>query len=367
MSPDLPAGFLFDARYTIISKIGGGSFGMVYAAFDASGRREVAVKVLRKKSLDTPDLVARFEREAQICGALSSPHTARLHGFHLAEETPVHPRMPYMVFDLVRGLPLGLILRERRMVRVSEAAHILVGILESLEEAHHCGIVHRDMKPDNVLCVPPANSFRRPAITGPLTDLLGVPALDDPVWTDLEQAWIRVVDFGLGKLLEIEDRAVKPLTAVGMAAGTANYMAPEQLRAESIDYRADIYGIAMLMHRLLTGRETFHGHSIAEVAMAHLSKPLPALPAPLNSSPIAAIFAKAGEKDPDDRYDTAAEMAHELRLVLDPSLAELPAPTFERPPAVRTDSGISKALRRLVGRRGSSPRRHRSTETDPSR
>ena len=351
MSPDLPAGFLFDGRYTIISKIGGGSFGMVYAAYDSGGRREVAVKVLRKKALNTPDLVARFEREAEICGELSSPHTARLHGFHLAKRTPVHPRMPYMVFDLVRGLPLGTILRERRTVRVSEAAHILIGVLESLDEAHHCGIVHRDMKPDNILCVPPANSFVRPAATGSLTELLGVPALTDPVWMDLETSWIRVVDFGLGKLLPIEDRDVKPLTQAGMAAGTANYMAPEQLRAESIDYRADIYGIAMLLHRLITGRETYYGHSIAEVAMAHLSKPLPELPAPLDSSPIAAIFAKGGKKDPDERYATAAEMAHDLRLLLDPTLAELVAPTFERPPEVRTDSGISKALRRLVGRR----------------
>jgi serine/threonine-protein kinase len=351
MSSDLPAGFVFDGRYTIISRIGGGSFGIVYAAFDKSGRREVAVKVLRKKALNTPEFVARFEREAEICGALSSPHTARLHGFYLAEQTPVHPQMPYMVFDLVRGLPLGLILRERRMLRVPEAAHVLVGVLESLEEAHQCGIVHRDLKPDNILCVPPARSFVSPSAEGELTELLGVPPLTDDIWSDLEKTWVRVIDFGLGKLLPIEDRAVKRLTQKGMAAGTANYMSPEQLRAESIDYRADIYGVGMLLHRLIVGRETFHGRSIAEVAMAHLSKPLPKLPAPLDSSPIAAIFARAGKKDPAGRYATAAEMAHELRLVLDPSLGDLPVPVFERPPEAQIESGISKALRRLVGLR----------------
>lgn len=351
MSSDLPAGFSFDRRYTIISKIGGGSFGMVYAAYDATARREVAVKVLRQKALDTPDLVARFEREAEICAQLSSPHTARLHRFEFADETEVHPEMPYMVFDLVRGLPLGMILRERRAVRVSEAAHILISVLESLEEAHHLGIVHRDMKPDNILCVPPAHAFSRPAASGALPALLGVPPLTDDVWTDLSSAWIRIVDFGLGKLLPIDDRDVKPLTRAGMAAGTANYMAPEQLRAESIDYRADIYGVGMLLHRLVTGRETFYGHSIAEVAMSHLSKSLPPLPEPLGGSAISAVYERAGRKEPSERYQTAAEMAHDLRLVLDPSLAELPKPSFERPPDVRTDSGISKALRRLVKRR----------------
>lgn len=351
MSPDLPAGFLFDRRYTIISKVGGGGFGMVYAAYDSSARREVAVKVLRQKALNTPDLVARFEREAEICAKLSSPHTARLHHFEFAAETDVHPQMPYMVFDLVRGLPLGMILRERRAVRVSEAAHILISVLDSLEEAHHLGIVHRDMKPDNILCVPPAHAFCRPAASGALPALLGVPPLTDKVWTNLGESWIRIVDFGLGKLLSIDDRDVKPLTQAGMAAGTANYMAPEQLRAESIDYRADIYGVGMLLHRLVTGRETFYGHSVAEVAAAHLSKPLPPLPDPLGGSPISAVYERAGKKDPAARYQTAAEMAHDLRLVVDPSLSEMPTPEFARPPEVRTDSGISRALRRLVRRR----------------
>ncbi len=351
MASDLQTGFVFDQRYTVISRIGGGSFGVVYAAFDKRAGREVALKVLREKALKTPDLVARFEREGKICAALSSPHTARLHGFHLAGSTPVHPEMPYMVFDLVRGLPLGLILKERRQLRVSEAAHILVGVLDSLEEAHQVGIVHRDMKPDNVLCVPPSGSFVAPKAAGSVCDLLGVPSLDDFVWTDLTESWVRVVDFGLGKLLAIGDRDVKPLTKAGMAAGTANYMSPEQLRAKPIDHRADIYGVGMLLHRLLTGRETFHGRTIAEVAMAHINKPLPRLSSALEGSPIADVYRRAGAKKPSQRYQTSAEMAHDLRLVLDPSLAELPRPEFERPPEVRVDAGLSSVLKRMLGRK----------------
>lgn len=351
MASDLQTGLVFDERYTIISRIGGGSFGVVYAAFDQRAGREVALKVLREKALKSPDLVARFEREAQICAALSSPHTARLHGFHLAAGTPVHQEMPYMVFDLVRGLPLGLILRERRQIRVSEAAHILISVLDSLEEAHHSGIVHRDMKPDNVLCVPPASCFVPPSAVGTVCELLGVPDIEDPVWTDLTDAWVRVVDFGLGKLLAIGDRDVKPLTQAGMAAGTANYMAPEQLRAEAIDHRADIYGVGMLLHRLITGRETFRGRTIAEVAMAHINAPLPPLPTALDGSPIAAVYRCAGSKNPDERYQTAAEMAHELRLVLDPTLADIPRPDFEHPPEVRVDSGPSSILKRMLGRK----------------
>ncbi len=348
MSDDaLQPGLRFDDRYSIISRIGGGSFGVVCSAFDLVRGREVAIKVLRKSALDSPELVRRFEREAEICAQLSNPHTARLHGFSQASVGDDGAAIPYMVFDLVRGLPLGVLMRHRGNLNVQETAHILVGVLDSLEEAHRLGIIHRDLKPDNILCVPPAGSFRKPQATGEIHQLLGVPPLGAPCWDDLTNAWVRVVDFGLGKILEIDDRKVKPLTKAGMAAGTANYMSPEQLLARPIDYRSDIYGVAMLLHRLLVGKETFYGRSVAEVAMHHVKTPLPDLPREYDGHLISEIFQRAGSKVPDERYPAAAEMAHDLRLVLDPTLGELPQPAFDRPPEVRSGSGISEVVKKL--------------------
>lgn len=345
----LQSGQRFHERYAILSRIGGGSFGVVYSAFDLIRGREVAIKTLRERSLASPELVQRFEREAEICAQLKNPHTARFHGFEAAPAADEVPRMPYMVFDLVRGLPLGAIVRHRGSLTVHEVAHLLVGILDSLEEAHQLGIIHRDLKPDNVLCVPPAGSFTKPQAAGEIHELLGIPPLGSACWEDLGDAWVRVVDFGLGKILEIEDRKVKPLTKAGMAAGTANYMSPEQLLARPIDYRSDIYGVGMLLHRLLTGKETFHGKTVAEVAMLHVKAPLPALPKRWHGHPIEAVFQRAGAKDPESRYPSAAEMAHDLRLILDPSLSELPMPSFERPPEVRSGSGISSVVKKFFG------------------
>lgn len=347
-SDELAPGYRFDDRYTVLARIGGGSFGVVYSAFDHVRGREVALKVLRDKAREDDHLVKRFEREAEICSQLSNPHTARMHGFAEAAATDEHPAMQYMVFDLVRGLPLGMILRFRGALEVAEVAHILVGVLESLEEAHQIGIIHRDLKPDNILCVPPAGSFYAPQATGALHQILGVPPLGADCWNDLSTAWVRVVDFGLGKILEIDDRKVKPLTQAGMAAGTANYMSPEQLKALPIDYRADIYGVGMLLHRLLVGRETFHGRTVAEVAVQHVSAPVPSLPPPYDAHPIAPVFARAAAKDPEERYLSAEEMAHDLRLILDPALAELPRPEFTRPPEVRRgNSGLGERVKRL--------------------
>jgi serine/threonine-protein kinase len=254
-----------------------------------------------------------------------------------------------MVFDFVRGISLGLLVSFRHRLSVEETAHVLIQTLESLEEAHQLGIIHRDVKPDNVLCVPPAGSFRAPEAAGTLHQILGVPPMSDPVWGDLTQAWIRVVDFGLGKMLDVGGRRVKPLTRAGMAAGTATYMSPEQLQAKPIDHRSDLYSVAMMLHRLLVGKETYGGGTVPEIAMAHISRPLPELPEPWNDHPIAEVFQRAAAKDPEDRYVSAAAMAHALRCILDPNLATEPAPVFA-PPPTPGEPGLADRVMRFLKR-----------------
>jgi len=344
---ELPIGHCLAERFVLRAKVGGGSFGFVYSAHDVETNRAVAVKLLRNHAIDTPELVARFEREATICAELRGPHTARFHEFGTAQRPGMRRPVPFIVFDLVRGASLARVLSHRRRLTVEETVHILVQVLDSLEEAHQLGILHRDLKPDNVMLVPPARCMGEPADHGDVHDVLGIPPIDNPVWQDLTQAWVRVVDFGLGKMLEVDGRKVKPLTKAGMAAGTANYMSPEQLKSVNLDFRADIYGVAMLMHRMLTGHETYHGKTVGEVAMQQLTAPLPPLPGPLANHPIGTVFAKAGAKDREQRYVSAAEMAHALRCVVDPALAAAAPPTFTRPPEVResTFSALKRWLR----------------------
>ncbi len=350
MTPDtLPPGFVFADRYRIHTVIGAGSFGIVYSACDTETNDDVALKTLRFGALGDKELLQRFAREAQICGQLQHENTAKLRTFAEAPTTLRHPAMPYLIFDLVRGVALGRLIGHRGHLSMRETATVLAAVLDSLEEAHQIGIVHRDLKPDNVLAVPPAERFVEPTVDGDVCARLGIPPLDDPVWEDLTACSTQVVDFGLGKILEIDDRKVTPLTRAGMAAGTANYMSPEQLRAEPIDYRSDIYGAAMLLHRILLGRETYHGKTVAEVAMRQLEEPLPELPMPWKVAPIAEVFRKAGAKKIEERYQSAAEMGWALRCILDPTLAYDPAPEFHAPPPVRTQLPLTKRIRRFFG------------------
>ena len=363
--PSLASGTVLDERYRIEASIGSGSFGVVYRALDLqtpaprsrkprSRQRRfelVAVKTLRAR-VGAPEMGERFAREAEICQVLSHPATARLRDAGTApgeREAPIR----YMVFDLVRGLPLDTIVDARGPLRLEEAVHVLVAVLASLGEAHSHGILHRDLKPANVLAVAPDDELTEPADAGELEQLLGVPPLEDYVWREVDKLEIKVLDFGLGKVLAIGERRPKKLTATGMSAGTPHYMAPEQIRGDrGVDYRADIYGCGMLLYRLLAGRPAFEGRTPALVAMKQLRDPLPELPGPLDAHPIREVFQTACAKDREERYTSADAMAWALQCSVDRTLSDAPEPTFEAPPEVVAPPRTG-LLRRLFKKRGS--------------
>lgn len=330
----ITAGSMVDGRFAVGPTVGSGAFGIVYRAEDlepGDGPTLVALKTLRASAFSMPDLVERFAREAEICEVLVHPNIARLIHFGTVSVGKV-ASVPYMVMDLIRGLPLGGLVSMRGKLTAEETAHILAAVLDGLAVAHENGILHRDLKPNNILVEAPAESFGDPGDGKDLFDRLGVPGAADPVWQDLRGLPVKVVDFGLGKVLNPTGKQAKRLTRAGVAAGTAEYMSPEQVRAiDDIDDRADIYGVAMLMYRLLAGKTAYTGGSLFETAKKQLTEPLPPLPDGLDKHALGAVYRKAGAKERDDRYQSAALMAYALRKAIDPN-ADIPAPIGAIPP-----------------------------------
>ena len=342
------AGELVAERFEIRSSLAVGSFGVVYDALDRETNQRVAHKTLNDKFAQDREQVLRLQREAWICSQLSHPNTVGYvdHGMYKPSTGSGRTR-PWVALELVRGLSLEALLDARLNLPLGEAVHVIVSVLGSLEEAHHHGIVHRDLKPGNIIVAAPQATWRRPEAEGSLSRCLGIPEIDQPLWSDVSLLTVKLVDFGLGKLLETDNREVRALTGVGMAAGTVQYMSPEQVTGDKgIDHRADLYAAGALLYRLLVGVPPFVGATMVAVAQQQMHAPLPRLPEPLSQHPVDAVIAKAGEKKKRNRFTTAGEMAWALRCAIDPALAHQDPPEFLEP-AAKKRAGL---IGRLFGR-----------------
>lgn len=341
---------LIEDRFKTYHPIGMGSFAGVFWGRDQTSGEHVALKMLKPQAAEVKDLVDRFCREAEIGSLVQHPNAVKFLHFGWYQP-PKGSERPYIALELVRGLPLDELLNHRPGITPNEVAYILASVLDALHAAHMVGVVHRDLKPANVIVQAAPERLLRPNPKGDVAARLGVPGLGDPHWNDLMPLDVKVLDFGLGKLLEVNDRRVAKLTQAGMLAGTAHYMSPEQVKGSAdLNHRADIYGAAVLIHRLITGRPPFTSESVAEIARDHLMTPLPDLPDPWCNHRIAAIYHRGGAKKPEDRYQTAAEMAWEFKTIYDESLMFATPPKFETPPpVVKPDKGgFSRWLRRRL-------------------
>jgi eukaryotic-like serine/threonine-protein kinase len=272
--------------YEILSQLGAGGMGEVYRAKDTRLNRTVAIKVLRGQQSETPDLRQRFEREARAVSSLNHPHICTLHDIgrqegvdflvmeYLGGETLAH--------RLTKGaLPLDLVLR------------YAIEMADALDQAHRHGVVHRDLKPGNIM---------------------------------LTKSGVKLLDFGLAKLRSPEavvsghssfPTGAAPLTAEGTILGTLQYMAPEQLEGKEADPRTDLFAFGAIVYEIVTGQKAFQGKSQARLIGAILhTEPLPLSQAqPLSPQALDRAVKKCLAKDPDERWQHVNDLVSTLKWI----------------------------------------------------
>ncbi len=283
-------------RFTILSRIGGGSMGSVYRARQAAVGRDVALKIVRRDRAYDPETKARFEREARAVSQLKSPHTVTAFDFGEAEDGSW-----FLALEMLEGETLGERLRREKRLHWAEALRLASDALRSLAEAHSQGIIHRDLKPDNLFLA----------------------RVHDPSG---DREICKILDFGIAKWVRDEDAPVDQLeTLAGTVFGTPRYMSPEQAQGAPLDARSDLYSLGVLLFQMLAGRAPFIDDDAVVVMAKHIKNAPPDLEeaAAGVEIPIAveAVVRRALEKLPENRPATAEQMLNELDQALAASRA----------------------------------------------
>ena len=302
-------GTLLSDRFRLEEKIGSGGMSTVYRAFDETLERWVAIKLMHREISSDSDQLERFRREARAVASLNHPHVVTVIDFG---EDDDHP---YIVFEYVEGENLKGRLRRAGRLPVSEAVAYAIEIGRALECAHAHRLVHRDVKPQNVLIDPEGRA--------------------------------KVTDFGIARSLEAEG-----LTATGRVLGTTDYVAPEQALGEDTTAQSDVYSLGICLFEMLTGDVPFKADSQVAVAMKHVKDPLPdiRMRRPEISAALASVVDRACAKETANRFASAHEMVHELEqaLVIEASRSgEAPGEATTVLRSLPEDTAEFGALRRL--------------------
>jgi hypothetical protein len=269
-------------RFIVGEKVGEGGFGAVFRGKQIATGREVALKILHPHNVSDETIVARFRREAEACSKLRDPHTVTTYDF---DETP--DGILYLAMELLRGQSLHQVQKAEGPLGYERVLKILDQVAASLAEAHKNGIVHRDMKPENVF----------------------IEARDG-------EDHVKVLDFGIAKVVS-DDRQIPALTAVGQTLGTLEFMSPEQLRGQKLDGRSDLYALGMMSYEMLTGTLPFaSAKSPIDIINFHMRHDPPA-PSKLSDkvtipAPVDAIILKMVAKDKDKRFADANALREEI-------------------------------------------------------
>ncbi len=282
-TPARPSFELLDHRYELLEPLGEGTTGVVYKARQRSLGRLVAIKVLRPAIAADPTWVRRFVNEARVCAHLRHASTVRLFDVGRTEDGGY-----FMAMELLEGQSLRAAIEQRAPMPPERVLWILQQCCASLAEAHAFGVVHRDIKPDNLFLVE----------------------------QDAPRDLVKVLDFSVAKLCEARGGV---RTEFGVVFGTPAYMAPEQGLGE-VDARADLYALGVVAYELLAGRPPFAGPNPLAVLQLHARVPAPPLPAGLPPI-VVALIGRALEKDPAHRFQSA----HEMRAACHHALRELAA------------------------------------------
>jgi tRNA A-37 threonylcarbamoyl transferase component Bud32 len=270
-------GRVIDDRYEVLARIGEGGMGVVYQARQTSIDRMVAIKMLNQQMAQDPNWVQRFYNEAKACSQLQHPNTIRMFEFGQTRDGRLFMAMEFLDGPSLRDVMDQGPMQPARMLK------ILIQACASLAEAHAIGIIHRDIKPDNVF-------------------LLNMPGSPD---------FVKVLDFSVAKLLQ-DNQGMK--TQAGVVFGTPQYMSPEQSRGLPLDARSDLYALGILGYEMVTGRVPFNHDNAMMVLQMHLRDPIPPLPAHLPPA-VQQIITTALDKDPNRRHQSAGEMMQACQQV----------------------------------------------------
>jgi serine/threonine-protein kinase len=288
----LPPGTRLGSDLTLLDVLGEGGTGVVYRAHHSVLKREVAVKMCHTVGVGEPSLFERLVREARMCASVRDARVPRIYALDKRDDGT-----PYLVMEKVQGEALSELLKRGRL-RAQTACQIAIELLHALEAVHRARVIHRDVKPSNLIVDIEGEGARAPRL--------------------------RLLDFGIGKMFSEGPRRSPALTRPGEVVGTPMYMAPEQMIEGAIDVRVDVYAAGIVLYEMLAGRPPFRAPSVAETFVAVLHDEMPRLEVLRPGLPeaLVALVHKATSKRPDGRFASTCDMRVALEALL-PTLAEL--------------------------------------------
>ena len=301
----IKVGMIIGDRYEIIEKIGTGGMSDVYKAKCHKLNRFVAIKVLKQEFSENANFVSKFRVEAQAAAGLMHPNIVNV--YDVGEENGIY----YIVMELVEGITLKKYIEKKARISVKEAISIAIQVSMGIEAAHNNHIIHRDIKPQNIIIS--------------------------------KEGKVKVTDFGIAK-------AATSNTITSNVMGSVHYTSPEQARGGYSDERSDIYSLGITLFEMLTGRVPFNGETTVAIAIKHIQEPLPSPREFVSEIPISVeqIVFKCCQKSPDRRYQTIAELIEDLKKSLtnpDEDFVKMVDPDEEASTRTITDSEMSQIKR----------------------
>jgi serine/threonine-protein kinase len=288
-SADPLIGTLINGKYRISAPIGRGGMGAIYRAEQMPLGREVALKLLMGSKFESvdPAFHRRFFREASLCAKLSHPNIVTVFDFGKVDNAPDEREAYFIAMEFLAGESLAQRLKRQQVLALEEALWIAVEIGRGLREAHRQGVVHRDLKPPNVMLVPDPEQGEK----------------------------LKILDFGLVK--SIGGELKEDLTEEGTFIGSPKYMSPEQVSGTEVDHRTDLYSLGIILYRCFAGREPFEHSQSMQVLLAHVSTPVPPIqqfnPNAVVPFGVEAMIFKLLSKSPEHRFENADALVKELR------------------------------------------------------
>ena len=285
---DKNIGKKLDGRYEITELIGVGGMAEVYKGVDVIDNKTVAIKILKKEFAENEEFLRRFRNESKAIAVLSHPNIVKIYDVGFSE------KIQYIVMEYIDGITLKEYIEDEKVLSWKDTVHFVIQILRALQHAHDKGIVHRDIKPQNIMMFTKGIVHR------------DIKPQNIMMFTD---GTIKVMDFGIAKFAREEGK-----TATDQAIGSVHYISPEQASGNVTDAKSDIYSVGAMMYEMLTGKKPFDSDNPVAIAVMHMHD-IPERPRAINPDipdGLEEIVLRAMEKAPEDRYQTTADMISDI-------------------------------------------------------